>query len=115
MRAAARRVRLHERVSGGPHVRGLAGPAHLWRHQRDHEGVDLALDLAPDRRCGVTCGGAMRADADTPAREAAAGAPAARARCARPLRVPAARAPIPLLSQGCDAVLVPGLLHRSLL
>ena len=56
MRAAARRLRLHERVPGVPHVRGFARTAHLRRHQRNHEGIDFALDLGRPR-----CGGAMRA------------------------------------------------------
>ena len=37
MPAAARRLRLHERISDRPHVPRRARPAHLRRHQRDHE------------------------------------------------------------------------------
>jgi alkylation response protein AidB-like acyl-CoA dehydrogenase len=37
MRAAARGLRLHERVSRLPPVRRFARAAHLWRHERDHE------------------------------------------------------------------------------
>ena len=38
LRAAARRVRLHERVQGRPRLRRRADPDDLRRHDRDHEG-----------------------------------------------------------------------------
>ena len=43
MPATARRLWLHERISDRPHVPRRPRPAHLWRHQRDHEGADRAL------------------------------------------------------------------------
>ena len=50
VRAAARRLRLHERVPRLPDVRRFARAADLRRHQRDHEGTDLALGLSAPRK-----------------------------------------------------------------
>src|SRR5215218_11425630 len=49
MRPAARRLRLHDRISDRPHVGGQPGAAHLRRHERDHEGDDRMLALTPNR------------------------------------------------------------------
>ena len=40
MRAAARRLRLHDRIPDRPHVGRQPRAAHLRRHERDHEGDD---------------------------------------------------------------------------
>src|SRR5688572_25294892 len=45
MRAAARRLRLHDRVSDRAHVGRLPRAAHLRRLERNHEGVDCMVAL----------------------------------------------------------------------
>jgi alkylation response protein AidB-like acyl-CoA dehydrogenase len=44
--AAPWRVRLHARLPDRARLRGRARPAHLWRHQRDHEGNHQPRDLS---------------------------------------------------------------------
>ena len=43
--AVVRRLWLHERISHRAHVYGQPHPAHLWRHQRNHETADRANSL----------------------------------------------------------------------
>jgi alkylation response protein AidB-like acyl-CoA dehydrogenase len=59
MRAAAWRLRLHERVSGGAHVPRCAGAAHLWRHQRDHEAADRTDAVGDRAACHTLRGGRL--------------------------------------------------------
>src|SRR5690606_9635354 len=48
MPAAFWRLWLYERVRDRPHVCGCPYPAHLWRHERDHEGSHFPRTLRND-------------------------------------------------------------------
>ena len=54
LRPAARRLRLHARVPGGPGVRRRPGADHLRRHHRDHEGDHRPRPRRVDRQIAVT-------------------------------------------------------------
>src|ERR1700679_3423064 len=49
MRSIARWLRLHERISRVPDVRGFTRATNLRWHQRNHEGVDFAVVVVKDR------------------------------------------------------------------
>jgi alkylation response protein AidB-like acyl-CoA dehydrogenase len=53
LRATARRIRLHERVQGGPRLRRRTHSDHLRRHDRDHERDHRARPWSLSRLAGV--------------------------------------------------------------